>query len=89
MVKLFGNEWKPRGSNKKYPELDDLDQLYDELLHNSMAQVAKNKGVPPNSIRHRVHKYFTQEMKDKIARQRRFHTKSAGIKVELSNQEIQ
>jgi hypothetical protein len=78
MVKLFGSEITPRGSNRKYVELDDLDNLFTILLTKSIGQFAKETGIPYNSIRHRVHKYFTQEMIDKIRRERRFHTKKAG-----------
>lgn len=76
MVILFGSKLDVRGSNKKYPELDDLDTLYNKLLTMSIGQLSKELGVPYNSIRHRVHKYFTQEMLDKICRQRKFHTKA-------------
>lgn len=72
-MKIFGSEIKVRGSNKEYTVLDDLDNLYQELLTQSMAQVARKYNVPANSIRHRVHKYFLPEMLENIKRQRRFH----------------
>lgn len=78
MVKIFGNEITPRGSNRKYTELDDLDSLYTTLLSKSMGELAKETGIPYNSIRHRVHKYFTQEMIDRIKRDRCFHKKKVG-----------
>ena len=72
-MKIFGREFNTRGSNKVHTILDDLDNLYSELLIMSVAQVAKKYKVPPNSIRHRVMKYFLPEMVDNIKRQRRFH----------------
>ncbi len=72
-VKIFGNWIEVRNSNRDHTVLDDLDNLYDLLLKKSMAQVAKELGVPANSIRHRVYKYFTSEMRDNLYRERRFH----------------
>ena len=80
MVQLFGMELKVRGCNKKHIKLDNLDWLYDQLLQKSMGQLAKEEGIPYNSIRHRVYKYFTQEMRDKIMRERSFHTKLKSYK---------
>lgn len=85
-MKIFGNEIKVRGSNKLHKELDDLDNLYQELLTQSMAQVAKKYGVPPNSIRHRVRKYFLPEMLQNIKRERRFHDNNVKGKITMKRQ---
>lgn len=71
-MKIFGQEitWI-RNANKKYLFLDDLDMLYSQLLTKSIAELAKELNVPPNSIRHRVHKYFLPEMIKNIKKDRR------------------
>lgn len=48
-----------RGANKKYPELDDIDKLYDRVRRDQdhpvcITDLAKELGVPQNSIRHRL-----------------------------------
>ena len=85
-MKIFGRELKVRGSNKIHTILDDLDLLYEELLLYSMAEVAKKYNVPPNSIRHRVQKYFLPEMKEKIKRERRFHKNNTKGKIKISGE---
>lgn len=73
-IKIFGQEITVRGSNKLHTILDDIDMLYSELQTMSIAQLAKKLDVPPNSIRHRVNRYFLPEMKANIKRQRREHS---------------
>lgn len=78
-MKMNGKEIKVRGSNKFYTELDDLDWLFEQLKVKSMAQLADELKIPytsRNVIRHRVEKYFPQEWKDQIKRERKPHTKS-------------
>ncbi len=72
-IVLKGQIIHTRGSNKLYEHIDNLDDLYVTLQKMSMAQAAKFYKVPPNSIRHRVEKYFPQEWKDTICYQREPH----------------
>lgn len=74
-MKLNGQELNPRKANKKYHFLDDLDWLYEQLKTMSMQAFAKLHGVPHNSLRHRVLKYFTEEMKANIIYERVPHTR--------------
>ena len=78
-MKIFGRDIKVRNSYKVHSSLDDLDNLYAELQTMSMGMVAKKYGVPYNSVRHRVMKYFLPEMIDNIKRQRRFHKNKGKI----------
>ena len=72
-MKLKGKEFSTRGSNKEYYELDDLDWLYSLLRKKCITDVAKDLGVPQNSIRWRVFKYFPEEWLNNIVRKRRYH----------------
>lgn len=78
-MKINGKEIPVRGSNKKYRFLDDLDWLYSELLYLSMAEFCEKYNIDYNSrnvVRHRVEKYFPEEWKAKIKRERKRHKKS-------------
>lgn len=72
-MKLKGQEYKLRGANKKYQELDDLDSLFELLKTMSITQASKHLGVPQNSIRYRVFRYFPQEWIDQIVKERKYH----------------
>ena len=74
-MKLNGVEFHPRGANKKYVFLDDLDWLYENLKVMSMSAFAKLHGCPFNSVRSRVMKYFTAEMKASIIYERVPHSR--------------
>lgn len=76
-MKINGEEAiTPRGANKKYHQLDDLDLLYELLQKKCIADVAKDLDVPPESIRYRVIHYFPEEWEANIKRKRRPHTKN-------------
>jgi len=67
-VKIFqGNEFRIRGSNKKYHQLDNLDQLHEDLIRESIDEYSKRTGIPYNCIAYIVKKYFPQEWLDDIA----------------------
>jgi hypothetical protein len=77
MITIQGQEIKTRASSL-YPQLDNLDWLYRQLLERSMAELADDLGIPHNSrnvVRYRVEKYFPEEWKDNIKRERKRHTK--------------
>ena len=57
---------KKRRANKKYFELDDLDQLFEDLQKESRDEYAKRKGIPYNSVNHMVQTYFPKEWLAKI-----------------------
>ncbi len=75
-MKLQGKEFSPRRANHKWFQLDDLDNLYKLLLEKCQSDVAKELGVPQNSIRYRFEKYFPEEWKENINRKRKPHTKN-------------
>jgi uncharacterized membrane-anchored protein len=52
-----------RGSNKKYPQLDDIDKLAVMSLTTCPADIARELNVPPNCVRYMMDKYFTPEQK--------------------------
>ena len=60
-MKLQGQIIQKRGSNKKYPFLDDLDALYEALKEKSIGELAREWNVPQNSIRTRVMNHFPDE----------------------------
>lgn len=71
--KKDGQEFRVRGSNKKYLQLDDLDHLKELLRINCPADVAKLLEVPANSVMFTIDRYFTEEEKDNIAWKRKRH----------------
>jgi hypothetical protein len=71
-VKIHGIQHSLRGANKKYYQLDDMDELYEKLQLLSIGALAKELGVPQNSIRHRVMKYFPPEWIANIKKDRRY-----------------
>jgi hypothetical protein len=79
-MKLHGIEFTTRNANKKYQVLDDLDNLYALLLQGSMQDVAKSLGVPHGSVWFMVNRYFTQEMRDLIKKDRRFHKRRVKLR---------
>lgn len=74
-MKIHGQFYKLRGSNKKYTQLDDLDKLYQELQEICVEDYAKKYGIPANSIMYRVKRYFPADWIAKIVKKRRFHQK--------------
>lgn len=68
--RIFGMVIPGRGSNHRYSELDDLDALYELLKADCVAQVARNLGVPANSIQYRVNKFFPKEWIQSIVKKR-------------------
>ncbi len=77
-MKFQGVNYQLRGSNKKYPQLDDLDLLFEELKKKSITKLAKELGVPQNSIRYRVFRYFPAEWLKVVRRDRRYHSRKIG-----------
>ena len=59
--KFQGMNFSTRGSNKKYVELDDLDNLYEMLKEKSRDEISKELNIPYNSINYVVRKYFPPE----------------------------
>jgi hypothetical protein len=72
-MKIHGKELKTRGSNHKFYQLDDLDHLFELLKKKSVGKLSQELGVPSNSIRHRIMKYFPSEWREKIKVERK-HT---------------
>lgn len=72
-MKIHGIDLKLRGANKLYPQLDDLDSLFEKLKNKSIGKLAKELDVPQNSIRYRVFKYFPAEWIACIRKDRRYH----------------
>jgi hypothetical protein len=68
---IHGKEIPKRGSNKKYFELDNLDNLYQELQKKSIDDLSRELNVPYNSINWRVTQNFPKEWKNNIVRKRR------------------
>lgn len=68
-----GKDFIPRGSNRRYEQLNDLDALYERLKAKSPADVARDLCVPYNSIRFLIDKYFTVEEQMMIRWARRPH----------------
>ena len=74
--KKINGQWiQVRGSNKKYPILDDLDALFEMLKVKTKMQVAKELGVPFGSLNYIINKYFPEEWLKLIRIQRRPHRK--------------
>lgn len=82
-MKLYGQEYKIRGANKKYHFLDDLDALYEKLKKTCIKDLADELGVGSGSIRYRVEKYFPDEWKKNIKRKRKKHKKNVQKKITL------
>jgi hypothetical protein len=61
-----GKEFFPRGSNKKHKKLDDLDALFIMLKSQCPAHVARELGVPNNSVLYLIDKYFNESEKAQI-----------------------
>lgn len=59
--KIDGQWYKMRGSNHKYTVLDDLDFLFERLKIKSRDELAKELGVPYNSLNYRIQRYFPEE----------------------------
>lgn len=77
--KLDGKYIRPRGSNKKYEQLNDLDALFEMLKRDCPADVARQLGVPYNSVRHLIVTYFADKQQE-IAWKRARHTKNPIIR---------
>lgn len=75
---LNGQVIETRGANKKYPELDNLDELLEKLKKKSITQLAKELGCPQNSLRSRLFKYCSKEQIDGIFKERRYHKRRPG-----------
>ena len=66
-MKIFmGKEIQTRGSNKIYEVLDNLDALYEELKKKYRDDLARELGVPYNSLNYIIRKYFPKEWIDNI-----------------------
>lgn len=78
--KLNGKFIVPRGSNKKYSQLDDLDEVYNLLLLHCPADVARMKGVPYNSLRYLIVKYLSPEQQANINWKRQPHSNKKKLK---------
>lgn len=66
-MKIFmGKEIQTRGSNKRYEVLDNLDALYEELKKKYRDDLARELGVPYNSLNYIIRKYFPKEWIDNI-----------------------
>lgn len=80
-MKYKGVEIRTRGANKKYPELDDLDYICKRLeMPNGLCitELAKELGVPQNSIRHRLYKYVDPEwIETKLVKARKYHNRDS------------
>lgn len=74
-MKLFEKQLQLRNSNHKYWQLDDLDKLFETLKTMSIGEFCKETGIPYNSVRYRTERYFTDEMKAQIKRNRKPHKK--------------
>ena len=67
-MKWRGREFKPRGSNKKYKQLDDFDNVYWLMTEGGMSpkQAADHLEVPPSCVLFLIDKYCTEEEKSRI-----------------------
>lgn len=74
-MKIQGKQLQLRGSNHKYWQLDNLDELFETLKAKSIGEFCKETNIPYNSVRYRVERYFTDEMKAAIKRDRKPHKK--------------
>ena len=73
--KKINGEWITlRGSNKKYPQLDDLDWLYAQLQNKTRVELAKEFNLPYGSINYQL-RYFPEDWMKNIKIQRRPHRK--------------
>lgn len=76
-VKKYKGKLIPtRGSNKSYPQLDDLDALLEMLVVDCPADVARKLGVPANCVRFLIDRWFTEEDKARVNWKRARHRKS-------------
>lgn len=87
---LFGvvQNWVKTSYNKKYPQLDDLDQLYTDLQKESIDDYSDRTGIPYNSINYRVKKYFTPEMEVNIIQKRRRHQNNTKLSKINTDKEV-
>lgn len=88
---IDGKEVPRRGSNKKYPELDDVDALYERVRKDQddpicITDLARELGVPQNSIRHRL-LLLSEEKRDNFYMKRKPHRRKVG-KRKLSKIEL-
>jgi len=72
-ITISGQSFTVKSPNSKYAELDDLDNLYKLLQETSIGQLAKKMGIPQNSIRYRVFRYFPAEWIRNIVKERAYH----------------
>ena len=71
--KIDGELWEVRGSNHKYAQLDDIDELERLCLKDCPADVARAKGVPYNSLRDRLVRYLSEDRLQALAWKRKRH----------------
>lgn len=71
----YGIFFQARNSYKKYPQLDDLDNLKKLMIIDriSPSKVAKMLEVPYNSLRHQIVTWFTQEEIEQVPWERIRH----------------
>lgn len=72
--KINGEFILVRGSNKKYPILDDLDALFEILKVKTRVQAAKELNVPYGSLNYQL-RYFSADWMSQIRIQRKPHRK--------------
>lgn len=76
---IFNGKVIPRrGSNKKYLELDDVDMLYERVRKDGenpicITDLAKELGVPQNSIRHRLRSILADDQWKNVYHKRARH----------------
>lgn len=78
-MKREGIYYRLRGSNKKYPELDDLDKLFEALKTMCVEDYARKYGYPPQSVRWRL-RYFKPEWLEQIVYKKVPHRKLKTMK---------
>lgn len=74
-MKIQGKQLQLRGSNHKYWQLDNLDELFETLKVKSIGEFCKETNIPYNSVRYRCQRYFTEEMLNQIKKDRKYHKK--------------
>lgn len=71
--KLNGEYILKRGSNKLYPQLNDLDALFEMLKLECPADVARKLKVPYNCVRYAIVSNFSPEQQAQVAWKRTPH----------------
>jgi hypothetical protein len=77
--RINGKTIHPRGSNKKYSQLDDTDAVFEMCTKECPADVARKLGVPYNSLRHLLVKYYNNRLHE-VAWKRQPHSNKLRIK---------